>query len=140
MKAKVFFRRVIPGFAFLITLVLVSPVMAVEIAGTWTGMYFFQDGRPPVRLTVTLSQSATNAGVWGHSVEPNTFNKKGGELKANLRGHLVENYISFIKTYDGSNGYSHSVLYSGTVSANGNTISGKWSLKKLVGNFELSRQ
>ncbi len=145
MKAIVFLRRFIPRSAFPIslaaaTLLFVSPVMGVEVAGKWKGMYYFQDGRPPVQLTLNLSQSSTNAGVWGNSVEPNTFNKTGGELKANLRGHLEGNYLSFIKTYDGSKGYSHSVLYSGTVSKNGNSITGKWSVKNLVGNFEISRQ
>ena len=52
-----------------------------------------------------------------------------------LPGHL----ITINKTYDGTGGVSHSVVYTGTVSADMRSISGRWVVNNAHGNFTMSR-
>jgi hypothetical protein len=47
--------------------------------------------------------------------------------------------ITIVKTYDGTGGVSHSVLYTGTVSPDLHTIYGRWAIKSVRGDFIMSR-
>jgi uncharacterized caspase-like protein len=119
---------------------LVAP-LGDNISGVWNGTYSYASGnKPPVNFTVSFGPN----GCAGHSQEPNTFgNKSAAKLFANLTcsdavllpGHL----ITINKTYDGTGGVSHSVVYTGTVSADMRSISGRWVVNSAHGNFTMSR-
>ena len=47
--------------------------------------------------------------------------------------------ITIRKTYDGTGGVSHSVIYQGTVSSDLRTISGQWTINTTGGNFIIWR-
>ena len=47
--------------------------------------------------------------------------------------------ITINKTYDGTGGVSHSVIYSGTVSVDMRSITGRWAVNNARGNFTMSR-
>jgi hypothetical protein len=123
----------------------VAPALAAplgdNISGSWSGTYSYASGnKPPVSFTVSFGPS----GCAGRSEEPNTFGNKGApKLFANLAcsdavllpGHL----ITINKTYDGTGGVSHSVVYTGTISADMRSISGRWVVNNAHGNFTMSR-
>ena len=123
----------------------VTPPLAAplgdNISGSWSGTYSYASGnKPPVSFTVSFGPN----GCAGRSEEPNTFgNKSASRLFANLTcsdavllpGHL----ITINKTYDGTGGVSHSVVYTGTVSADMRSISGRWVVNNAHGNFTVSR-
>jgi len=119
---------------------LVAP-LGDNISGTWKGIYSYASGnQPPVNFSVSFGPN----GCAGRSEEPNTFgNKSAPKLFANLTcsdavllpGHL----ITINKTYDGTGGVSHSVVYTGTVSADMRSISGRWVVNNAHGNFTMSR-
>jgi Caspase domain len=112
-----------------------------NISGVWKGTYSYSNGnQPPVNFTVSFGPN----GCSGRSEEPNTFgNKSAPKLFANLSCSdpaLVPGRLMTInKTYDGTGGVSHSVIYSGTVSADMHTISGRWAVNSARGNFTMSR-
>jgi caspase domain-containing protein len=120
---------------------LAAPPLGDNISGTWSGTYSYDSGKqPPVSFTVSFGPN----GCAGRSEEPNTFgNKSAPKLFANLTcsdavllpGHL----ITINKTYDGTGGVSHSVVYTGTVSADMRSISGRWVVNNAHGNFTMSR-
>jgi hypothetical protein len=112
-----------------------------NISGTWRGNYSYTTGnQPPVNFTVSFGAN----GCSGRSEEPNTFgNKSAPKLFANFScsdpALLPGQLITINKTYDGTGGVSHSVIYTGTVSADLRTISGRWAVSTARGNFTMSR-
>ena len=123
---------------------LVPPLAAPlgdNISGAWKGTYSYASGnQPPVNFTVSFGPN----GCAGRSEEPNTFgNKSAPKLFANLAcsdavllpGHL----ITIKKTYDGTGGVSHSVVYTGTVSSDMRSISGRWVVNSAHGSFVMTR-
>ncbi|MDC7682178.1 hypothetical protein PQU92_02755 [Asticcacaulis sp. BYS171W] len=102
---------------------------AVSLTGTWYGTYSYPDdwGQPPCLFTARLVQ--TGVGFFGSitetveaelALQPNI----GAYVEGNLHGVRV----SFVKTYDGSGGWGHSVMYDGELSHDHTEITGAWSL------------
>ena len=100
----------------------------MKISGFWTGEYTYSqlnDG--PILFHVEIQQVATL--VEGTTTEQNTFDELAGQiLIAELFGKVSGNDISFTKTYSNSPMGKDKVLYSGTVSEDGNTITGQWKI------------
>jgi hypothetical protein len=101
----------------------------VTITGVWNGTYFYPSAQKPVPFIFSFDAN----GCAGRSEEPNTFgNKSAAKLYANLScsvGALSPGQtITITKTYDGTGGVSHTVMYTGTVSADLNQISGQWAI------------
>jgi hypothetical protein len=95
----------------------------------WNGQYGYSDGRASVGFTMTL-RVAADGSFSGRTTEPNTFgDKSASHLYGNLRGSISGNAIQFVKTMDGTGGVSHSINYSGTLNADGTSISGNWRIK-----------
>jgi hypothetical protein len=116
------------------------PQAPVTIAGVWNGTYYYPDGRRPVPFTFRFDSSQCS----GRSEETNTFGDRNTpKLFANLKCEISVltpgEKITILKTYDGTGGVSHSVVYTGTVSADLTQISGYWTIKKAHGNFTIWR-
>jgi uncharacterized caspase-like protein len=121
---------------------LVAPgPLSGNISGVWTGTYYYAtSNQPPVNFTVSFGPN----GCSGRSEEPNTFgNKSAPKLFANLTcsdpALVPGRLITINKTYDGTGGVSHSVIYSGTVSVDMRSITGRWAVNNARGNFTMSR-
>jgi hypothetical protein len=121
-----------------------SPPASVStgLSGIWTGTYYYSSGnkQQPVQFIFNFSQT----GCSGRSEEPNTFGEKSApKLFANLSCSVTSlsagQVITIVKTYDGTGGVSHSVLYTGTVSPDMRTIYGRWAIKSVRGDFIMSR-
>ena len=76
----------------------------------------------------------------GTIIEPNTMGPSSDSLEALLRGSRTGTAVDFTKVYDGASDAAHAVDYVGRVSADGNTVSGVWSLAQLDGTFEMYRE
>jgi len=111
-----------------------------SISGVWNGTYYYPNGGQAVSFTFSFDPT----GCSGRGEEQNTFgNGSAPKLFANLScsiGSLSPGQTFTIKkTYDGTGGVSHSVIYTGTVSADLRTISGQWAINATRGNFNMSR-
>jgi hypothetical protein len=111
----------------------------VSIAGLWNGTYV--NGQKSVPFTFTFDPS----GCFGRSEEPNTFgNRSAPKLFANLTCSTsalsAGQTITIVKTYDGTGGVSHSVMYIGSLSADLSQISGQWMIgSNASGPFSMQR-
>jgi hypothetical protein len=111
-----------------------------SISGNWSGTYYYPNGTQSVAFTFNFG----SAGCTGRGEEPNTFgNKSAPKLFANLSCSVSTlspgQAVTIKKSYDGTGGVSHSVIYTGTVSADMRTISGQWAINTTRGNFTMSR-
>jgi hypothetical protein len=131
-------------FAFLgAVLLMAAPwpagtARAADIVGDseWDGEYRYSSGdRPGVGFHMWLHVSSDGA-VSGRTEEIATFGKgPSPKLFATIAGTLQGSSISFTKTYDGTNGVSHSVGYSGSIGDDGRTMYGSWRTN-LSGSFQ----
>lgn len=108
------------------------------IAGEWQGVYGYE-GRPeavPFNATIGVDRGR----VRGTTIERNTFGAPGAMfLPAIIAGERRGDHVRFSKTYDGTAGQSHTVLYEGDIAAGGRRIVGRWSLAGQSGPFEMAR-
>lgn len=114
----------------------------VTIVGDWIGMYSYNNNaQRPVNFKFTFSSH----GCSGRSSEPNTFgNTSTSQLFANLQCSVSTlspgQIITITKQYDGTGDVSHSVIYTGTVSADLRRIDGTWKIGgQTGGRFTLQR-
>jgi hypothetical protein len=76
----------------------------------------------------------------GTIVEPNTIGRSSDQLEAVLSGSRSGASVDFTKMYDGESDAAHAVDYVGRLSADGNSITGVWSLETTDGSFEMYRE
>ena len=117
-----------------------------SLSGTWKGRYFYNNNRTAVDFTLDLD--GANGRCIGHVKEINTFGEKSApSLYANVSCPTAAippgGEFRFHKQYDGTGGVSHGVDYDGVVSADGNTIAGKWTIitakSRATGQFSMTR-
>ena len=110
-----------------------------NISGLWLGSYSYPGGLGP---TTPFLASLTDHGgaLSGTIVEPNTIGRSSEQLGAVLSGSRAGASVDFTKIYDAESDAAHAVDYVGRLSADGNTISGVWSLENLDGTFEMHRE
>ena len=123
-------------YRLLLTIAFLTPFAPHAFADEWRGSYSDPDSGQSVSFTLELSGS--QGPVHGRTSEPNTFgNRSASQLFANVSGAINGSSISFTKTYDGTGGVSHSVVYRGTIV--GNIMSGTWTVGGRSGGFSASR-
>ncbi|MEB3358216.1 MAG: hypothetical protein VKK04_15940 [Synechococcales bacterium] len=99
-----------------------------DLSGAWLGTYW-QKGSP-TRFEATLVQGGNT--LSGRVLDDNTL----GE--AQINGEVIGRSVSFTKRYIASAPYV--VQYSGTISEDGDFVSGKWSIDaRNTGNWEARR-
>lgn len=114
------------------------PQATANISGVWQGTYR-NSGK-----TVAFTWTFDSYGCHGRSEEPNTFaNPSYPKLFANLTCSVTSLYpgqtVTIMKTYDGTAGVSHSVIYTGTLSSDLRQISGRWTIGAMGDSFSMSR-
>jgi hypothetical protein len=112
----------------------------MNLSGKWDGVYAY----PPVRgagpVTPFLAEIADMGGrICGTIIEPNEFRPETAH--ATLEGARSGNRVDFLKIYHGAGEeYDEPVAYSGSLSDDGNIITGQWILAEWSGPFEMVRQ
>jgi hypothetical protein len=103
--------------------------MSQSLTGVWHGLYSYDLAMAPVYFVATL-MGGTN---WLSGTSHEAVNEIVGQdltLFATIQGKQNGSAISFVKTYDGSGGWSHGVPYAGTLSPDGTEIEGRWEIKQ----------
>jgi caspase domain-containing protein len=113
------------------------------IAGVWNGTYYYPNANNK-QLPVNFIFLFEPGGCGGRGEEMNTFgDKRVPKLFANLSCADATLHpgqtITIKKTYDGTGGVSHSVIYTGTASPDMRSISGQWAINNTKGTFSMSR-
>jgi hypothetical protein len=124
-----------------ISVLAIAPCAAAQdLSGAWTGGYFSSDQSDVNAFQMTL-KSAGSA-FTGTAVESNGFGdaSKVLFLTSMIQGTVKpDGSVNFVKTYDGSGDVSHSVSYTGRVSASGRRIQGAYDAGGATGRFEMVR-
>src|SRR5262245_16731853 len=85
-----------------------------DLSGTWQGLYSYPEAYEPVAFVAVLIDASGS--LSGTTHERCSFeNIPGGYLYATLSGRHAGSAVTFVKTYDGTGGWEHSVDYEGTV-------------------------
>ena len=111
----------------------------LNISGLWMGRYSYPGGAGPTTPFLAKIEDHDGA-LRGTIIEPNLIGPSSDSLQAVLSGSRQGSAVDFTKLYDGASDAAHAVDYVGRLSADGNTISGVWSLENLDGSFEMHRE
>ncbi len=110
-----------------------------SLSGLWLGSFSYPGGQGP--LTPFLASLEDHGGsLRGTIVEPNTIGGSSDQLQSLISGSRSGSAVDFTKMYDGESDAAHAVDYVGRVSADGNSITGIWSLAEIDGSFEMHRE
>jgi len=119
----------------------------VDLTGRWTGVYFYpvhpewnpDDDLPPTPFAAKLLDAAGL--VSGSTVEPDVLGEPDAPpIPATLEGHHFDGELIFTKFPDGG-GQMHSIDYIGSISADGNSVSGQWIIHgEWSGTFQMQRK
>ena len=118
-----------------------------NLTGRWTGVYFYpvdpelnpEDDLPPTPFTAELRDAGGH--VTGTTLEPDVFGAPDAPpIPATLEGHRLDGQLTFTKFPDGG-GQVHSIDYIGSISGDGNSISGQWIIHgEWSGTFRMQRK
>ena len=111
---------------------------ANNLTGIWQGLYSYPSALAPVSFTATLLES----GAWLSGSIHELAQRHGGEPTeacATLLGDRQGQVVQFTKTYDGANGWTHSVTYDGALSDDATEIEGRWMTPGWSGKFLMIR-
>lgn len=117
---------------------------AGALSGIWTGEYRYSEsqGLRPVTFTAFLFQDGDH--VTAMVKEPNTFGDQTSPwLHATADGRFDEEAktINFVKSYDGTAGQNHDVVYKGTLTSGATeTITGTWDISGVQGTFTMKKK
>ncbi|MDG3006156.1 hypothetical protein [Paludisphaera mucosa] len=114
------------------------------LSGIWTGEYKYSEGsgQRPVAFTAFLFQQGDR--IKAEIKEANTFgDDRSPWLHATVEGRYdeAERALNFTKTYDGTAGVSHEVVYKGVVDSEGSrVVEGTWDVSGTQGTFTMRRK
>jgi hypothetical protein len=114
------------------------------LTGIWTGEYRYPEGvgQRPVTFTAFLIQDGDR--ITAEIKEPNSFGDQTSPwLHATADGKYDEETktLSFVKSYDGTAGASHDVVYKGALNEGATqAVSGNWDIGGLEGSFTMKRK
>jgi hypothetical protein len=96
-----------------------------SLTGLWNGLFSYPRRYDPTQFVAILIQSGSSLSGTTHescAIE-GIF---GGVLYATLQGQRDGSVVTFVKTYDGTGGWTHSVKYEGVLNDVGTEIEGNW--------------
>jgi hypothetical protein len=101
-----------------------------DVTGVWHGLYSYDFAQAPVYFVATLLAGANWISGTSHEASEGKIDQ-ALTLYAALEGSIAGDSVAFVKTYDGSGGWNHSVPYSGSLSPDGLEIEGTWHIKDI---------
>ena len=110
-----------------------------SLNGVWQGLYSYPSMSEMVPFTATLVCAGDHVGGSAHEtcmVAPGA----SATMTALLDGARRSQRIEFVKTYDGTGGWDHSVAYDGAINEDCTEIEGRWRVAGgLTGRFLMTR-
>ena len=117
---------------------VVSRENDVSLTGLWNGLFSYPHLFEPTSFVAILIEQG--ARFSGTTREPCIRGPAlGGLLYATIEGHREGAGVSFIKTYDGTGGWTHSVTYEGLLNGDATEIEGRWKTSGWSGKFLMLR-
>ena len=114
-------------------------VQNLDLTGTWDGIYFYNDlpeAGPDTPFFATIKE--LNGSLTGTIIEPHEFTQ--ATIMATILGRRSGQDVAFSKDYeDPDEDYLATVQYAGTLSSDGDVITGEWSIGHWKGWFEMTR-
>jgi hypothetical protein len=112
----------------------------VDISGKWDGVFAYPDVPDAGPVTPFVAEIVERDGrISGTILEPHEF--RSGTAHASLEGVRAGRTVDFLKTYHAAGAeYEEPVAYAGSLSADGNIITGHWMMSDWSGPFEMVRQ
>ena len=117
----------------------------VDLSGRWSGVYFYpvsganrDDTWPPTPFTALLTDVAGR--VAGTTTEPDMLaGPDAPPVSAVVEGRHAAGELTFVKITDAPR--QHPIHYSGVIAANGDSISGRWTIPgSWSGTFRMQRR
>ena len=109
------------------------------LTGVWHGLYSYPRQLEPVYFVATLIGSGARLSGMIHEAN---VGRRGAKLQlfASVEGEQSDSSVSFDKVYDGTGGWSHKVIYIGTLNSDRTEIEGNWSIPSVwSGRFLMLR-
>jgi hypothetical protein len=119
----------------------------LDLTGRWTGVYFYPvdpvqnpfDDCPPTPFTAELRDSAGT--VTGTTLEPDVMYDSAAVIQSVIDGSHDGSTLRFVKFSEAPEGFEDAIHYEGSISDDGLTIEGRWSiLEGWSGTFRMQRQ
>ncbi len=112
----------------------------MDISGKWDGVFAYPDVPDAGPVTPFVAEIVERDGrISGTILEPHEF--RSGTAHASLEGVRAGRTVDFLKTYHAAGAeYEEPVAYAGSLSADGNIITGHWMMSDWSGPFEMVRQ
>ncbi len=104
---------------------MAAEVNKTTLTGVWHGLYSYPQYLEPVFFMATL---VSHGGHFSGTTHEAQVGMPGAPLTAfaSVDGVVDGEQASFKKTYDGTGGWSHSLMYFGMLNGDRNEIVGKW--------------
>lgn len=99
-----------------------------NLTGVWDGLYRYPAGIRTPESAFTAVMFDSGGSLSGTIHETMKLGTHDIPASAFLEGRIEGASVTFLKTYDGTGGQSHSVSYDGTLGADGNEIEGQWRI------------
>jgi hypothetical protein len=109
-----------------------------NLGGAWNGLYFYPFVPEPVTFVALLIDVGSSFSGSIHEYE-GIISDQRILLYATVEGQREGTHVSFLKTYDGTGGWKHSVVYDGTLNGDATEIAGRWVIGVASGRFVMTR-
>jgi hypothetical protein len=109
-----------------------------NLGGAWNGLYFYPAYPEPVTFVALLIDVGSRFSGSIHEYE-GIISEQRILLYASVDGQREGSHVSFLKTYDGTGGWKHTVVYDGTLNGDATEIAGRWHVEGASGGFIMTR-
>jgi hypothetical protein len=110
----------------------------VDLGGAWNGQYFYPGEPEAVTFVALLIDTGGRFSGSIHEYEC-IISERRILLYATVDGRHEGSQVSFLKTYDGTGGWTHTVGYDGSLNADATEIAGRWYINGIRGRFVMIR-
>lgn len=97
-----------------------------DLTGRWDGIFNYPRTLPPNGFFAALVEQA--GALTGEIEEPGDEAETGSPLSAMVEGERIGSQVRFTKRYDALARAHYAVRYDGTLSAEGDEITGEWTI------------
>ncbi len=109
-----------------------------NLGGAWNGLYFYPGYPEAVTFVALLIDVGSRFAGSIHEYE-GIVSEQRILLYATVDGRHDGTHVSFLKTYDGTGGWKHTVDYDGTLNGDATEIAGQWHVGGVSGGFIMTR-
>ncbi len=100
-----------------------------SLTGVWHGQYGYPD-RAKLPETPFTAVVLDSGGYLSGTIHETLYGWRGSrEANAAITGSVSGDAVSFVKSYDGTNGVKHTVHYEGHLSGARDEIEGRWHIQ-----------